>query len=106
MGRTGRRVSDDQEGAALVSAVAPPFPDNAENELQHALDIVPHGRRPQSDHPDALLTQPRRPSPVALYLARIIMRRPIDLDGQPRRRAIEVENERPDRVLSSEAIPS
>lgn len=106
MGRTGRRVSDDQEGAALVSAVVPPFPDNTENELQYALDVVPHGRRPQPDHPDALPTQPRRPSPVTLYLVRIIVHRPVDLDGQPPLGAIEVENERPDRVLSSEAIPS
>jgi hypothetical protein len=38
-----------------------------------------------------------------LHLLQLSVHRPIDLDAQPRRRAVEVQDVRPDRVLPSKA---
>lgn len=69
---------------------------------QHSVQIDPHVLRREANHADALLAQPNRPPPIMLPPIRMIMALPIDLDRQLRFGAVEVEHERPDRMLATE----
>ena len=85
---------------SMVEGYQPhPFSRNEGDKFQHAAELGPHALSRKPDYPDILLSQPDGSSAVMRDAVRMFMTLSIDLDGQLRRRAVEIEDIGPYRVL-------
>ena len=78
--------------------------DRAQNALQHNFAITHDIRRGEADDPHALPFKPGRAARVSGHLVGQVMARAINLNRQPRLRTVEVDNERPNRMLLAEMV--
>ena len=69
------------------------------NPLQNLIQTDANSLGADSQHSDAFPRQPIRTSLIVQHPIRMIVAHTVHLDGHLRRRAIKVENVRPDRML-------
>ena len=79
-----------------------PLPGRPRDELQHAVQFRPDRLRRQPDDANTLAVKPRRPPSIMGYPVEVIVPLAVHLDREPDLRAVKVEDEGADRVLTSE----
>ena len=108
-GRVTGRETDDEGRTHVVVRLHPAALGRFERQVGDEADGVGHDRRPalrQADGAHPLSMEPRRPPSIMGYPVGVIVPLPVDLHRQPHLGAVEVEDERSDRMLTPEFEPA